>query len=305
VVRYALMLCVVAAVVCAACGGSPSAGAGAAVTSDKPVTITFENYNLASAGIGRDATLKMLQEFQDQHPNITVETKATGSDNMFPSIQAEVAAGAPPDLAQLILREWDLNIENLPITSLTDLVPADELQRDINGTYPIHPKAVALTERNGKLWGLPYVFSTPTLFYNADLFRAAGLDPDQPPRTWAEVEQAGLQINARTGNSGLYIACIENDWCAQAVLLSDGARIMSEDRKQVTFGQPPAIEVFRFWQRLVQEGVHSNLSDAEALDAFQAGKVGMYLQTSAVQATPQGRKWQVGTAGHRHAGVRR
>jgi multiple sugar transport system substrate-binding protein len=267
---------------------------------DKQVTIAFENYNLASAGIGRDATLKMLDEFQQQHPNIKVETKGTGSDNMFPSIQAEVAAGNPPDIAQLVLREWDLNVENLPVKSLNDLISPDELQAHIGGTYPIHPKAVDLTVRNGKMLGLPYVFSTPTLFYNADLFKAAGLDPDQPPKTWDEVEAAGKQIKDRTGNGGLYIACIENDWCAQAILLSNGARIMSEDRTKIAFGDPPAIEVYRFWQRMVQEGAHAKLSDAEGLDAFQAGKIGMYLQTSAVQGTllkAAAGKWELRATG--------
>jgi multiple sugar transport system substrate-binding protein len=91
-----------------ACVAAPSAQptsapSGAAylapLAANKQVSITFENYNLASAGIGRDATLKMLQEFGEQHPNIKVETKGTSSDNMFPSIQAEIAAGNPPDIA--------------------------------------------------------------------------------------------------------------------------------------------------------------------------------------------------------------
>ena len=72
---------------------------------------------------------------------------------------------------------------------------------------------------------------------------------------------------------------------AQAVLLSNGAHVMSEDRTRIMFGEPPAIEVYRDWQRWVQEGVHAKLSYAEGLDAFQAGKIGMYLQTSAVQGS--------------------
>jgi multiple sugar transport system substrate-binding protein len=57
------------------------------------------------------------------------------------------------------------------------------------------------------MYGVPYVFSTPTLFYNADLFRQAGLDPDKPPTTWAEVKQYGLQIKQRTAKLGIDIAC--------------------------------------------------------------------------------------------------
>jgi multiple sugar transport system substrate-binding protein len=126
-----------------------------------------------SSPASRDAILRMLDEFHQQHLNVTVDTKATSSGEMFSSIQAQVAAGNPPDLAQLVLREWDLNVENLPVKPLTDLIAPDELQAHLQNTYPMHPKAVKLTERNTKLQGLAYVFTTPTLFYNADLFKAA------------------------------------------------------------------------------------------------------------------------------------
>ena len=83
-------------------------------------------------------------------------------------------------------------------------------------------------------------------------------------------------------------------------MLSNGAHVMSEDRTRIMFGEPPAIEVYRDWQRLVQEGVHAKLSDAEGLDAFQAGKIGMYLQTSAVQGSllkAASGKWQLRATG--------
>lgn len=40
-------------------------------TVDEPVTIRFYNYNLAGAGIGKDATLEMIDSFQKANPNIT------------------------------------------------------------------------------------------------------------------------------------------------------------------------------------------------------------------------------------------
>src|SRR6187399_543530 len=68
--------------------GKPAASAYLApLPADKQVTIKFENYNLASAGLGRDATLEMIASFEAAHPNVKVETKATGSEEMFPSIQ--------------------------------------------------------------------------------------------------------------------------------------------------------------------------------------------------------------------------
>jgi multiple sugar transport system substrate-binding protein len=239
----------------------------------------------------------MIDAFQKAHPNITVETKATVSTKIMASVQAGLAAGSPPDLAQTLLREWDVAVESLAARPLDDIVPPDELKAHLAG---MHPKAVRLGERGGKLYGIPYVFSTPTLFYNADLFKAAALDPERPPPTWADVKAQALQIKEKTGKSGVYIACVYNDWCAQAVLLSNGGRVMTEDRTRVTFAEPPAVDALKMWQELVGLGLHPKLSEAEAQEAFQAGNLAMYVNTSAVQSSllkaSEG-KWTLRAAG--------
>jgi multiple sugar transport system substrate-binding protein len=256
------------------------------LSADRQVTIKFENYNLASAGLGRDATLKMIADFEAKHPNVKVETKATGAQEIFPSVQAQMVAGDPPDLAQLLLREWDLNVEFLRPQDLRQIVPPDELSAHLQGQYPLHPRGLKLTERAGQLQGLAYVFSTPTLFYNAALFKQAGLDPEKPPRTWAEVKQAGEQIKQRaTGAEGLYIQCIEQDWCTQGIMRSNDARIMNEERTRIMFGEPASIEVFAFWQSMVQSGAHARITEKDSTEAFQAGKLGLLLTTSANQSS--------------------
>jgi multiple sugar transport system substrate-binding protein len=271
------------------------------------VTLRVENYNLASAGVGRDATLEMIAAFERRSPNVKVDAKATRDQEIFPSVQAQVVAGTPPDVVQFLLREWDLNVENLPLVPLDELVPPDELRQHLAGKHAFHPRAVALTQRKNKTYGLAYVFSTPTLFYNATLFGQAGLDPERSPQTWEEVAAAAARIKERTGNDGLYIACIENDWCAQGILLSNGARVMNPDRARVSFGEPAAVEVYRFWQGMVQSGAHSSLSAADSQAAFQAGKMGMLLQTSAVQGALLGSaqgKFELRSAGMPRFGAR-
>ena len=48
--------------------------------------------------------------------------------------------------------------------------------------------------RDGNLWSWPFASSTSMLYYNADHFRAAGLDPNKPPTTWDEVHEYGLKL---------------------------------------------------------------------------------------------------------------
>lgn len=254
-------------------------------TFTKAVTIRFENYNLATAGPNREATLKLIAAFEKANPMIKVETKATRDQEMFQSIQAQVAAGNPPDIAQLVLREWDQNIENFPVVVLEESpqIGAAALKEHLTSGHAYHPRAAALTQRNGKTYGLSYVFSTPTLFYNGTLFKQAGLDPDKPPRTWQDVEAAANRVQIIGGKQGLYISCIQLDWCTQGILRSNGGRVMSPDRQKILWASDENIDVFRWWQGLVNNGAHTRLNAAESTDAFSAGNMGMMLTTSAQQ----------------------
>src|SRR5690606_27479549 len=71
----------------------------------EPVTITFYNNNLASASAGADATRELIARFEEENPLITVETIAVPSNEIITRIQADMAAGRQPDVAQLVFRD--------------------------------------------------------------------------------------------------------------------------------------------------------------------------------------------------------
>ena len=53
---------------------------------------------------------------------------------------------------------------------------------------------VGIVDSKGKLFALPVALATPVLYYNKVAFRKAGLDPDQPPKTWWAVQQAADKL---------------------------------------------------------------------------------------------------------------
>lgn len=53
---------------------------------------------------------------------------------------------------------------------------------------------VANSDAQGRLLALPFAMSTPVLYINKTLFRQAGLDPEQPPQTWWETQQAAIKL---------------------------------------------------------------------------------------------------------------
>lgn len=248
---------------------------------DAKVTITFYNYNLASAGIGAEGTRQLIAEFEAANPNIKIEGIGAPSTDILARLQADVVARRTPDVAQIVFSDMEFAIRNLGVKSLEDLVPERELAAHFVG---VHPRGRDLVRLDGKTWGMPYVFSTPVLFYNADLFKAAGLDPNKPPRTWAEIKQYALQIKNRTNKAGFYAAVFgQFDWMYQSFALTFGGRVMSPDRKRFTFADAPALDAVKMLRDLVNSGAKPNLTAADAQAAMAAGNLGMYLQTSALQ----------------------
>lgn len=252
-------------------------------TVDRPVTINYYNYNLASAGNGADATKRLIAEFEAANPNVKVNGVGISAAEISTRIQADVAAGRGPDIAQMVFSDLDFFVNNLGTVALEDIIPAHEREAHFEG---ITEKGLKLGVYNGKTYGLAYTFSTPVLFYNADLFRKAGLNPDQPPKTWAEVKTAARAIVDKTDADGIATGIFgpsAGDWLFQGLVRSNDGGVLSADRKALTFAEPAAVEAVAMLRDLYAAGVYTNLDVTAAMDSMAAGTVGMYLQTSAVQ----------------------
>jgi sn-glycerol 3-phosphate transport system substrate-binding protein len=78
--------------------------------------------------------------------------------------------------------------------------PVYELMKDAG--EPFDPKAYLpavigyYTDTQGNLLSFPFNSSTPMLYYNKDLFKKAGLDPNAPPKTWPEMAAAAAKLQA-------------------------------------------------------------------------------------------------------------
>lgn len=266
--------------------GTSNAGAsGNTADQNKPsgqkVKISFYSYNLAIAS-QKEGTQQLINEFEAAHPDIQIDPIPVTSTDINTKVQADIAAGSRPDVAQLVFDGLDYDVKNYGVKALEDIVPADELKKNFEG---FSQNGLKLGQLNGKTYGLPFTFSTPVLFYNAKIFKDAGLDPNSPPKTWEEVKTDALQIASKTKAAGVHIGGSSgNDWIVQAMIGSNGGKVLSNDRKTIQFGEPAAVDAIKMWQDLVQSGAHSKLNDNEVVQAFSEGKVGMLLYTSALQS---------------------
>jgi sn-glycerol 3-phosphate transport system substrate-binding protein len=78
------------------------------------------------------------------------------------------------------------------------IYPVYKLMKDAGAEFD--PKAYLpavvgyYTDTDGNMLSMPFNSSTPILYYNKNVFEKAGLDPNTPPRTWAEVEEFSKKI---------------------------------------------------------------------------------------------------------------
>ena len=249
-------------------------------TVDKPVTISFYNYNLASAGAGSEATKELIANFEKKNPNVKVETIAVPSNEIINRVQADVVAGKQPDVAQLTFRDLIFIASDLGGNALEDMVSPAELKEHLTGMFP---KGLELGKVDGKTYGLAYTFSTPILYYNADLFKAAGLDPNNPPKTWADVAIAGKAIKEKTGKNGFFPGAYgptDGTFVYQSIVMSNGGKVREGDK--LTFADKDAAEAVKTMRDMVASGAHAKIDPASASDTFAAGNMGMFLYTTAL-----------------------
>ena len=99
------------------------------------------------------------------------------------------------------------------------IYPVFELMRD--QSEPFSPEAYlpAVTgyysDVAGNMLSFPFNASTPILYYNKDLFRAAGLDPEVAPKTWPEVGAAAKRLRAAGSPCGLHHLLAVLDQCRE------------------------------------------------------------------------------------------
>lgn len=282
-----LMLVMVLAMgVFTGCGKSEKANSSPE-ESKKPIEISF--WHVYSENFGAPVITEMVEAFNASQDEIVV--KEVYNPDMYPglmqNLQAEVASGSYPSIVMIGYNYLKYFAANFNYTSPEDIIEkyVPEDKNYLSETFL--DNILSLAQVDGKQVGIPFSISTPILYYNADLFKAAGLDPDTPPTTWAEVREYAKQITEKTGEYGFYMQEYADNWAVQGLLEGNGARMLSDDGL-ATFATDGAVEAYQLLADMVlvdKSALH--ITADEGIQAFINGKVGIFVGTSAKIGTIQ------------------
>lgn len=280
----------------AAATSTSSADTANAATSALPalgpndtVTITFETYNYMTSQFPAFVD-SLIKQFETEHPNITVKPQApaniTTNTSYAAALQQEILAGKTPDVAQETFDALDWMATQGVIDPLSRLVGTQAITDSFGGQYPYNANARVLADERGQTWGIPYVFSTPVLWYNQTAFQKLGITmPDAP--TWDDIDAIGKKFVAAGYKAPLVVGGVQagGDWQMQGIIKSNGGNIVSADKKTIEFGDTGAVGAVSKMRSLYDDGVLSNADMTTSLGAISTGASVMYLQTANVSTT--------------------
>jgi ABC-type glycerol-3-phosphate transport system substrate-binding protein len=150
------------------------------------------------------------------------------------------AGGDPPDISGVYLPDICAFADRNALTPLSPFIRAGGQTPDQFSSR--YAKAYAsMGQYNGEIWGVPSTPSTAALYWNKDLFRAAGLDPEKPPRTADEVVSMSERLTVHDAQGNLrsvgFLPQQTNSWIWAFPLWFGGSLF---DGRNVTVGNDPA-----------------------------------------------------------------
>ncbi|MDD5367933.1 MAG: ABC transporter substrate-binding protein [Anaerolineaceae bacterium] len=152
----------------------------------------------------------------------------------------------------------------------------------------IRPAFLEYNSVKGTLWSMPFNNSVPVMYYNQDLFKAAGLDPEKPPSNLEDLLMVAQKLTLDPTNSGTPSQWGVNTrddthWYLSTLFLENGAQIVNEEMTQMVYNSPQSVEMLQLWGDWVNKyHVMPPNQHSEAQSDFLAGKLGMYLGSSAM-----------------------
>ncbi|WP_137388975.1 ABC transporter substrate-binding protein [Rhodoligotrophos defluvii] len=145
------------------------------------------------------------------------------------------------------------------------------------------PAMLKLGQADGKQYGMPFNASTPVIFFNGDLVKQAGGDPENFPTNWNDLVALGAKIKALgNGVDGMAydVHAWPDDWLWRALIMQQGEPIMNGDGKTVAFGAQSGLEALKLARRFVTEGGMQLRDFEQSRQQFAAGKIGILFSST-------------------------
>jgi multiple sugar transport system substrate-binding protein len=259
-VKFGVALAAVAMTV-AGCGTSTSVAKPAAAG---PTEVTVWHYWDGNNG---DTFAAMAKAYQASHKDTTIKLVNVPGSDLLVKLQAAAQSRTLPDVV------------------IGDLVTVPRMAKtgqavDLKGLIPdstwsdIYPEMLKFGAQDGKQISIPVSANTLAWMFNKDDFKAAGIDPANPPKTWEALKAASVKIQAKTGKPAFELFTQPGTdgegvtWNFQVSLWQAGGEFLNADNSKAAFNSAAGKKALQYWVDLVK----SKASPLGPWGEFEKGK---------------------------------
>ncbi len=233
-------------------------------------TTTLTVLNFFSTSTQKDAFAKMVSGFEQGHPNIKIESQTVPFSSLTQRVLQASATGNAPAIA---------TIDGPDVAQLASAGVLYDMSSDISawgqwGDYYPGPKTEVTF--NGGIYGVPIGTVNLAIFYNKQMFQAAGIT--DLPTTWAELSADAKKLtDSSKGVYGLAFSAAnseEGTWQWLPFLWSNGGSLEKLDAQ-------PSVQALTYWADLVKSGSTSsgvlNWTQSDVTNQLVQGKAAMVV----------------------------
>ncbi|GLX06249.1 sugar ABC transporter substrate-binding protein [Microbispora sp. NBRC 16548] len=233
----------------AACGGGEPAGSASAGSSG-PVTVTMWTRAATQA-----QSQRLVDAYNATHKN-QVKLTVIPTDNYQPRIAAAAGAKQLPDIFAadvIFVPNYTSQGLFLDITDRITKLPFKDA---------LAPSHMRLGTYENRQYTLPHTLDLSVWFWNKDLYKKAGLDPEKGPATLKEFAEQATTVQEKLGKDGKVHGTFFGGNCGGCYVFTfwpsvwaAGGDVMNEDGTQSLVDKSPMTDVFGIYRSLYEKGV--------------------------------------------------
>ena len=215
-----------------------------------PVNIVYWR---SLTGVAGEAQEELVKRFNESQNRVIVEAQFQGTyADLIQKLLAGLAAGTVPDVVLLDSPFVVLFAKDGVLVPLDDLVAKDRSGFKLADYIP---GLLQDGYYDKKLYAVPFMRSTPLLYYNAEMFKEAGL-PDRAPKTWDEFREFSRKLTVVSGadttrfGAAFTTSTTTAHWYFQGAVYAHGGQI-SDEKFGIHLSEAPAIKAATLWQDMV------------------------------------------------------
>jgi len=249
-----------------------------ALAQTSPVEISFQ-YSIPE--LFRGLMEEMAAAFMRANPNVRVSIRAPEPDYealLQRNLRDAVTRQLPDVAFHGLNRQRTLVEREIPV-DLKPFMAADARIAEQGYSESL----LSLGQVGAAQTGIGFALSTPILYYNVELLRRAGGNPENLPTTWEQVAALARAIHGTAENlNGMFFDwTITGNWAWQALVFSHGGTMLSADERQVAMANEHGQRAMAALRLMIDEGRMPDLRSTAAISDFFAGRLGISMQSTA------------------------